>query len=169
MEALKPVCATLGAHLFVATTLRAALDALFDGPAGSLVILVPGAELPESDSAAGEQIDELQMWRESISIVVSHRLPPTSTPSQALYEAVGGAQPFIDLVAAVRDAMRALRMPTGSTGRIWRYEGRKPVDFSGIPMPAFQLDFSIEATPPYEGGSPDIADPFEETEPPQEP
>lgn len=159
LGALQPVCTSNRARLVVSTHLRAALDALFDGPGGSLVILVPGSEMPEPDSAAGDQFGDLQIWRERISMVVSHRLPPTATPNQALYESVAGAKPFFDLVDALRDAMREMRMPAGSTGQIWRYDGRKPIEFAGIPMPAFQLDFSIEAAPPAALTETEIAPP----------
>ena len=44
MEALEPVCAARNARLFCSPTLRAALEALFDSPAGFLAIVVPGGE-----------------------------------------------------------------------------------------------------------------------------
>lgn len=143
MEALAPVCATLGARIFVSTNMRAALEGLFDSPAGFLVILVPGDETPQ-----GDPIDDLQVVSASLSILVSHRLPPTAQPSQGLYESVAGLPPFIDLIAQIRDTVRAMAMPEGSTGVRWRYMGRRAVDFDGILSPAFRLDFEIDAALP---------------------
>lgn len=143
MEALAPVCATLGARIFVSTNMRAALEGLFDSPAGFLVILVPGDETPQGDA-----IDDLHVVSSGISILISHRLPPTAQPSQGLYESVAGLPPFINLIAQIRDTVRAMAMPEGSTGVRWRYMGRRAVDFDGIPAPAFRLDFEIDAALP---------------------
>jgi hypothetical protein len=142
LKGLGPVCRERKCRLVVAMHLRAALDALFDGPSGSLVTMIPGGEQPED-----QEDDEVQVWDKGLSLVVSHRLLPTSTPNQALYESVAGAEPFLDLIDALRDAMRDLDMPQGSTGGYWRYLGMAPVEFQGIPMPAFKLDFSIYAAP----------------------
>lgn len=160
--ALKPVCAVLGARLYVSTNHQHALEGLFDSPVGFTVVLVPGNEIPLTDSSAGEQIDELQIWSVGISILVSHRLPPTSVPTQALYEKVGSMPPFLDLVSKIRDAIREMQMPRGSTDVFWTYKGRRYMavadDSSAVPV--YQLDFEITATPPYPDGSPEICRPL---------
>lgn len=144
MEALAAACSGRGARLFCSTTLRAALEGLFDSPAGFLVVLVPGDESVEPDA----EVDELAVATVGISVVVAHRLPPTAKPSQALYGSVGAMPPFLDLVAEIRDAIRAMRMPSGSTSQIWRYAGRKRATLDGLDAPAYQLDFSLDATLP---------------------
>jgi hypothetical protein len=139
---LAAICRARNAHLCVAVHLRAALDAMFDGPGGSVVTLIPGGETPD-----GGEGGELQVLDKGISLIISHRLPPTAAANQALYDTVGGVEPFLDLIDALRDAMRELDMPAGSTGGYWRYTGMAAVEFSGIPMPAFKLDFQIDAAP----------------------
>ena len=162
-EALRPVCDALHARLFVTTTLRAALESLFDSPAGFLVILTPGDETPQGDA-----IDELQIMATGLSIVVAHRLPPTATPSQGLYDSVAGLPPFLDLIAQIRDAMRSMPMPEAATGGRWRYNGRRSVELDGVPLPAFRLEFEIDTAlpPPEDGDTAELAplQPFDDLE-----
>ena len=162
-EALRPICDPIHARLFVATTLRAALEGLFDSPAGFLVILTPGEE-----STQGDAIDEIQVVAAGISIVVAHRLPPTAAPSQGLYESVAGLPPFLDLIAQIRDTLRAMPMPAGATTGRWRYNGRRAVELDGLPMPAFRLEFEIDAAlpPPEDGDVAELAplQPFDDLE-----
>jgi hypothetical protein len=161
-EVLKPVCAELGARVYVATNQQHALEGLFGGPNGFIVAIAPVDETIIPDPSAGDQIDELQMWSESIRIIVSHRLPPTLIASQALYESVNGQLPFLDLVARIRDTMRTMLMPEESTGVLWTYKGRQyiPVTNGEETLPAFALDFEITAAPPYPDGSPTISPPY---------
>lgn len=160
--ALSPICRDLRARLYVTTTLQHALEGLFNGPSGFIVALVPGDELPLADSAAGDQIDELQMWSQSIAILVAHKLPPTIAPYQSLYEQVGDMPPFLDLVSRICDTMRTMEMPTPATAGKWSYKGRRYVTVvagGDKVLPVYKLEFDIEATPPYPGGSPAICPP----------
>lgn len=144
MEALAPKCSERNAKLYCSTTLREALVALYDGPAGLVVAIVPGDEGADVEAA----VDEMQVVQPELSVVVSHRLPPTAHPNQALYEDVAGMPPFLDLVDEIRDAVRSMRLPAGETGQIWRYAGRRRVEIDGQDMPAFRLDFAIDAALP---------------------
>ena len=158
MEALASVCAARHARIFCSTTKRAALEALFDSPAGLLVMLVLGDESVADD----DQIDEVAVATSGISIFVAHRLPPTAQPSQALYEAVGDMPPFLTLIEEVRDAIRAMRMPVDATSQVWRYKGRRAVQLDGLDMPAYQLDFELDVgLPPTadDDASPEISIP----------
>jgi len=161
LAALKPVCRALSARLTVATNFHHALDGLYYSPSGFNVAIVPGDELPLADSLAGEQHGDLQMWSVGISILVSHRLPPTIEVAQGLYDNVGGMPPFLDLVSRIRDAIRQMQMPAGSTGGFWTYKSRQYIAVAGDDkmLPVYKLDFEIEATPPYPDGSPEICPP----------
>lgn len=132
------------ARVSVAATLRHALEGLFDSPAGFNIVLAPGDEAPASDSLAGDQFDAIQVLNTAITVTVAHKLPPTAKPMQALYESVGGADPFLDLVDGVKHTVMAVEMPAGTTGVYWAYKGRQTASLDGVLLSAFNLSFELE-------------------------
>jgi hypothetical protein len=63
---------------------------------------------------------------------------------QALYESVGGADPFLDLVDGVKHTVMAVEMPAGTTGVYWAYKGRQTASLDGVLLSAFTLYFELE-------------------------
>lgn len=135
------------ARVFVAQTYRHALEGLFAGPQGVLVILSLGDEAPESDSLAGEQFEDIQILRSGITVTVAAPMAPTAAPNEGLYADFAGAAPFLDTLQRVKDELLAMRMPAEQTGVYWTYRGRTAVDVQGLPFPAYSLAFDIEVSP----------------------
>ena len=135
LEDLAPVAARHGARLSVSTDRAAALSALYDAPAGCVAILVPGAQSIED--AEGP----LAVLRESVSLIVGHRLPPTAAPAEGLYSNVGGVSPFLDTLDDLRAAVLASPLPADAGTGYWRFDSRTPVFIEGVPLPAYELQF----------------------------
>ena len=161
---LSPLCREFGkrhgviVRLSASTAQQNALEGLFDSPSSFLVVIVPGDETVLSSEAGGDMVAELQMASSQLVVFVSHKLPPTATPAQGLYEQVGKMPPLLDLVDSVRDAIRTMEIEKGSTSILWKYLGRKYLAIDGGTRvhPCYQLTFELTVTMPYFGGSPEI-------------
>ena len=135
LDALAPVAGRHGAKLTVSTDRAAALSALYDAPAGCVAILVPGAQTVEDSDGP------LAVVRESVSLIVGHRLPPTAAPAEGLYASVAGAEPFLDTLEDLRRAVLFTAVPEGAGTGCWEFGGRTPVSLEGVPLPAYELEF----------------------------
>lgn len=132
------------ARVSLATSRRAGLDALFDGPAGYVVILVLG-DAARPDDADGLMVD-CPVHTETLDVIVCHRLAPTATPAMGLCDHIAGAAPLLDIIDSVRDAMARIEMPEGITSGAWRYTGRQTATIDGVLVPAYVLTFEIDCT-----------------------
>lgn len=135
LAALSPVADRHGARLAVSTDRAAALAALYDSPAGCVAILVPGAQTVEDADGP------LAVLRETVSLIVGHRLPPTSAPAEGLYATVAGAAPFLDTLEDLRAAFLAAPLPEGAGTGCWQFDARTPISIEGVPLPAYELQF----------------------------
>ncbi|MBP1589027.1 MAG: hypothetical protein ILO10_02385 [Kiritimatiellae bacterium] len=149
LDALSPVASRHGARLAVSTDRAAALNAFFDAPAGCVAILVPGAQAVED--AQGP----LAVIRESVSLIVGHRLPPTAAPAEGLYASVAGAEPFLDTLEDLRAAVIASPLPEDAGTGFWQFDGRTPVSVEGVPLPAYELQFHTILAGEYAAIDPD--------------
>ena len=135
LDALAPVADKHGARLSVSTDRAAALSALYDSPVGCVAILVPGAQTVEDADGP------LCVLRETVSLIVGHRLPPTAAPAEGLYAGVAGAAPFLDTLDELRAAFLAAPLPEGTGTGCWQFDSRTPVSIEGVPLPAYELQF----------------------------
>lgn len=149
LDALSPVADRHGARLAVSTDRAAAFNALFDSPAGSVAILVPGAQAIESADGP------LCVVRESVSLIVGHRLPPTAAPAEGLYASIAGAEPFLDTLEDLRSAVLAAPLPEGAGTGCWQFDGRDPLSVEGVPLPAYELRFHTIIAGEYAAIDPD--------------
>ena len=135
LDAIAPVADRHGARLTVSTDRAAALSGLYDSPAGCVAILVPGAQTVEDSDGP------LAVLRETVSLIVGHRLPPTAAPAEGLYSSVAGAAPFLDTLDELRAAVLASSLPEDAGSGFWQFDSRTPVSIEGVPLPAYELQF----------------------------
>ena len=146
---LAPVVKKKGGNLSVASDPWNFLEKLALSPTGFLCVLHWNGDsnTSENTAEAGTFLDNV------IEIGISTNLGLTIDPEAGLYKPrSNNAVPLLRLVGELRDHVRGLLFPDGTTNRVLTLRGTVPVTMptptGNVPLAAYKLTFGIITAPP---------------------